>query len=193
MRSSNQKTAETKARIVDTAARLFRERGIGGLSVADLMEEAGLTHGGFYKHFASKDALAAAACKKALDDTRADLSERAGKAAETKALQTLVRTYLSPAHRDQPGLGCAIAALGPEAMRESSLVKDTLSEGIASLADLIREQITRSGKTPEANRAANAVLSSLVGALVLSRVVNDQDTANAILTDTQAYILDSMN
>lgn len=193
MRSSNQKTAETKAKIVDTAARLFRERGIGGLSVADLMEEAGLTHGGFYKHFASKDALAAAACKKALDATRADLAERAGKATESKALQALVRAYLSPAHRDQPGLGCAIATLGPEAMRAPGLVKDTLSEGIESLVGLIREQIARSGTSPDTNRAANAVLSSLVGALILSRVVNDQDAANAILTDTQAYILDSLN
>src|SRR3954470_4631551 len=113
MKVSREQAVENRERIVETAARLFRERGFEGVGVADLMKEAGLTHGGFYGHFSSKEDLIAEASARVLADSLAGwnrLAERGGE----NPLPALADTYLTKEHRDDPGAGCLFAALGPE-------------------------------------------------------------------------------
>src|SRR5262245_24790993 len=109
MKVTREQAAENRERIVNTAARLFRERGFDGVGVADIMKGAGLTHGGFYGHFASKDDLAAEACARALEKSAMKWSAILD--TDANPLDTIVASYLSEAHRDRPGSGCAIAAL----------------------------------------------------------------------------------
>jgi TetR/AcrR family transcriptional regulator, transcriptional repressor for nem operon len=190
MRRTREDTAATHAHIIDTAARLFRERGINGIGVADLMGEAGLTHGGFYKHFESKDALAGEACAAALAQGRAELARRADAAPDEDGLKALLTLYLSPAHRDQPGLGCTIAAIGAEAIRYEGPAREALAEGVGELLQLIHRQMARS-QVDETRLPAHVVLATMVGALLLSRTVQEPTLAKAILRDTRAMILNA--
>lgn len=188
MRNSREQAAATRDRIVDTASRLYRERGINGIGVSDLMREAGLTHGGLYKHFESKDALIAEACSSALTQLRTGLVHKVAGARDEDALAVLVNAYLTPAHRDHPGHGCAIAALGSEASRGDGPGKTALAEGVTLLLDLIGEQLARGG-AEEPDRTAHGVLAALVGGLLLSRAVEDPARSRAILRDTRDFIL----
>lgn len=188
MRNSREKAAATRDRIVDTASRLYREHGINGIGVSDLMSEAGLTHGGLYKHFESKDALVAEACSSALTQLRTGLARKVAGARDEDALAVLVNAYLTPAHRDHPGHGCAIVALGSEASRSDGPGKTALAEGVTLLLALISEQLARSGvKDPE--RTAHGALAALVGGLLLARAVEDPARSKAILRDTRDFIL----
>src|SRR5438270_11833799 len=111
MKVSREQAARTRERIIETAARRFRERGYEGIGVADLMKEAGLTHGGFYGHFASKEELIAEASARALTESLARLSDIAERAHDDP-LSAMADAYLSSGHRDDPGDGCLLAALG---------------------------------------------------------------------------------
>jgi TetR/AcrR family transcriptional regulator, transcriptional repressor for nem operon len=113
MKVSREQAALNRERILEAAAQLFRERGFDGIGVADLMKQAGLTHGGFYGHFSSKEELIAEASARALTSTFALLSEQAERAAGDP-LSAVASTYLSSRHRDDPGTGCLLAALGPD-------------------------------------------------------------------------------
>src|SRR5262245_49744295 len=116
MKVTREKAAQNRERIIETAARLFREKGFDGIGVAELMKHAGLTHGAFYGHFASKSDLAAQACARALEQSAQKwtaISEKAGDA----ALSALIENYLRFGHRDAPGAGCVMSTLGPEAAR----------------------------------------------------------------------------
>src|SRR5262245_10098091 len=112
MKVTREQAVENRERIVAAAARLFREHGFDGIGVADIMKSAGLTHGGFYGHFGSKDDLAAEACARALD--RSVTKWDAIAAADGDPLATIVGSYLSEAHRDRPGSGCMVAAVGSD-------------------------------------------------------------------------------
>src|SRR5215217_7536647 len=113
-RSSRQQKEATHERIVQAAARAIRRSGYGGTGVADIMKEAGLTHGGFYVHFASREAMLAEAADRAGADTVAFLTRVAAEATPKKALETMLRTYLSREHVESAETGCAVAALGSE-------------------------------------------------------------------------------
>ena len=116
MRVSREKALENREQIIETAARLLREHGFDGIGVADIMKAAGLTHGGFYRNFASKDDLAVKASERAIADTTALLKD--GLAQQPKdPLRTLIESYVSPAHRDDPGSGCILPALAVDAAR----------------------------------------------------------------------------
>ncbi|MFZ6654481.1 TetR/AcrR family transcriptional regulator [Undibacterium sp. TJN19] len=188
MRNSREQTAQTRERIVETAARLYRERGINGIGVADLMSEAGLTHGGFYKHFESKEALIAEACTEALQATRAELRRKVDQANDADALAALVHSYLSKVHSDHPGHGCAIAAMGAEAIRDDGLGKVAMAEGVDELLALIRQQLTRKG-SDDVDAKAHGILAALIGGLLLSRTMSSGNKAKAVLRDTSAFIL----
>jgi len=188
MRTSREQAAQTRERIVETAARLYRERGINGIGVADLMNEAGLTHGGFYKHFESKEALIAEACATALEVTREELQRKIAAAPDDEALSTLVHSYLSKAHSDNPGLGCTIATLGPEAIRHEGIGKEAMQEGVNSLLALISIQLQREGMN-DVEAKAHAVLASLIGGLLLSRMMDSPAKTRAVLRDTSNFIL----
>jgi TetR/AcrR family transcriptional regulator, transcriptional repressor for nem operon len=171
MRVTREKAAENRERILAAAARLFRRHGFGAAGVDAVMHEAGLTHGGFYGHFPSKDALAAAAVRRAW----AGSVERQAAHAD---LDALVRSYLAPAHRDDPGGGCVIAALGGDAARQAPGVRRALTEAVDAQLDRLAELL---GGGAAARQGALATLSTLVGALVLSRAVDDPALSDAIL------------
>ena len=186
MRVSREKAAENRERIIDIASKLFRERGFDGVGVADLMKSAGLTHGGFYGNFESKDDLIVKACTRALEqslDTLKNAVENGGK----DALNMIATAYLSPAHRDHPGSGCAMAALGAEVARNSKPVRATFSKTVLATVELLTQIV--SGKSKRAKRERSlAIYSSLIGALVLARAVDDPDLSTEILQATLASI-----
>jgi TetR/AcrR family transcriptional repressor of nem operon len=165
--------AENRERIVTTAARLFRERGIAGVSVADVTAEAGLTHGGFYKHFASKDALVAEAVTRAFaeqaDAVRAAAPETGGDTTAGRP-QALIDAYLSAAHRDDPGGGCPSAGFGGDVAHAAGGdgTRWAYAKGVEGFARHLG-----GGEAPDL-----AALSTMVGALILSRA-----TAGTALSD----------
>ena len=172
MKSTRSRAAANRERILEAAARLFRERGLDGIGVADLMAAAGLTHGGFYAHFESKEELMAQACARALQKSLEKW--RAG------TLADLVAAYLSPRHRDQPGPGCALAALGSDVPRQGPLVRHAYTEGVRALLDELAARMP--GRTRQARRrAALASLAAMVGALLLARAVDDAALSDEIL------------
>lgn len=191
MKKSREDALQTRQKIVAVASRDFREKGINGVGVADLMQSAGLTHGGFYKHFDSKEALAAEACDAALKDTLSELAQSTNQVDDNEAIRALVTAYLSRAHSLHPEQGCAIAALGSEAIRSDGQVKNTIAIGVENLLSLIRTQLTRQGVS-DADAKAHGVLSSLVGGLLLSRTVPTSIQSKAILNDTKQFILSKL-
>lgn len=177
MRVTREKAIENRERILASAARLFREKGFDGVGVDAIMEDAGLTHGGFYRHFRSKEDLAAEAV------ARGFAVDAAGQKA-CASFAELVSTYLSPAHRDDPGGGCALAALGSDIARQGPKVRRRLT-------DHLRQSIERiAGRRPSAARRQQAIasLSSLVGALVLARAVDDAALSDEILAAARSAL-----
>ena len=183
MKVSRKQAAANHERIVDEAAKLFRERGFGGIGVADLMKSVGLTHGGFYGQFASKDALMAEASRRATD---ALLERWDGMADGTHAnpladpLAEVARGYLSPGHRDAPGAGCLMAALGPEVSRQAKPVRDAVTQSLGATFDTLARLAP--GKSPaERRKQAIATYAGMVGAMVLARAVNEPELSDEIL------------
>ena len=181
MRVSREQAEKNRANVVHVAGRMFRQRGFDGVGIAEIMKASGLTHGGFYGQFASKEQLVAEASGTAMSRTlrrwQTVLAEAAG--APMKAFAAF---YLSPAHRDHPETGCVFATLASDAARAGPEVKAAFEAGIEDQLDLIREALVAQGMAPKAARtAAIASLSTLVGALVLSRAVNDPKLSGDIL------------
>lgn len=174
MRMSEEEKIKSHARIVASASRLFRERGLEGASVADVMQDAGLTHGGFYKHFDSKDALAERALESAFAEFVGALEgDRAEEA--FAAYRTL---YLSRDHLAQPGRGCPVAALGAEIARESTRLKAAFGAGVRRVVDAIAG--SRRGSAAARRAAAMREFSMLVGAMVIARA-SDPALAEEVL------------
>lgn len=179
MKVSREQAAENRQRIVEIASRLFRERGLDGIGVADLMKSAGLTHGGFYGHFDSKEDLMAEACARATEGSVSKWRQRI-EAAPEDPLGAVTALYLSTAHCEQPGDGCALAALGSEASRHGAPVRHALTEGLRELIDLLITIVP--GRSRAARREkALATFASMVGAVVLARSVDDPALADQIL------------
>jgi TetR/AcrR family transcriptional regulator, transcriptional repressor for nem operon len=180
MKVSREQVQQHRERILAAASRLFRERGVDGVSVAEIMNAAGLTHGGFYGHFESKDALVqeALAYKKP-SSWRTRLA--AASAAE------YADAYLSTRHRDDPGNGCPIAGLGSAVARGSAAVSTTLTKAVTSEID--RFSAASPGTTPaQRRRTAIAAVSAMVGAVVLARIVDDKELSKEILAATRSSI-----
>ena len=177
MRLTKEQAARNRQTIVDTAARLFRTRGIDGVGLADLMKEAGFTHGGFYNHFDSKEALAAEACCAAFTKSVGYLQDRlvAAGADAPGALAESLQGYLSPAHRDSPDGGCPTAAMVADACRPGAPIQAPFADGIEDYLALLTEHFAAGTEDPAARDAARdravCVLSGIVGALILSRAV----------------------
>jgi TetR/AcrR family transcriptional regulator, transcriptional repressor for nem operon len=188
MRRSKEQAAETRRHIVNTAAAEFRRQGIAETGLSDLMAAAGLTHGGFYRHFGSKDQLVAEACSVAVDSTaKAMESEVAGKSPEL-GLHAVLAKYLQPAHRERPANGCVIAALGSELRRSDKKTREVATAGYVRLVKIIARQITGVPEE-EAERRATAIVSAMVGAITISRFVLDKETSDQVLRDTKEYLL----
>ena len=180
MRVSKAQQAKNREQVVAAAAKLLRERGIEGIGVDALAKAAGMTHGAVYSHFASKEELAAAAVRQSADEIRENWIADAGGEGSPGMLNRLVRSYVSRAHRDQPGTGCPMAAMGPDATRHGKDVRRAFADATLAMIDVVAN--ASAGETPEARRdEAIAAISSMVGAIVLSRIVEEQTLSDRIL------------
>jgi TetR/AcrR family transcriptional repressor of nem operon len=179
MKVSREQAALNRERILDAAAQLFRERGFDGIGVADLMKAAGLTHGGFYGHFSSKEELIAEASARALTSTFAHLSKQAERGSGDP-LSAVASSYLSNGHRDHPGAGCLIAALGPDVSRQGHAVRRTVTDYVRAAVDLLATLVP--GKSKAARRQqAFSTYATLVGTMVMARAVDDRALSQEIL------------
>ena len=180
MRYSKEHKQETHARIVKKASVRLREKGAHGIGVADLMKEAGLTHGGFYAHFDSREALVIEAFAYAMDRS----TERWRKIAEDtppeKRLATIVESYLTPVHRDDPGHGCAVPTLGAEIARESPKTRKAFAAKLEAMIDMMADQILDVPRK-SARKQAVAALATMMGTLVLSRIAGNGEFSDEIL------------
>ena len=183
MRYPAEDTAERHEHILDAASHMFRQSGFDGVSVAAVMKAAGLTHGGFYAHFESKDALVAASVERSLSETL-DLVEQAGEAAEP--LVALVAEYLSTQHRDDPASGCTMVALASEISRASEPVRHTFSAQVRALVERIGGTFFP-GLRANARAEAIVTMSTLVGALLIARAVEDPALSAEILAANRAH------
>jgi TetR/AcrR family transcriptional repressor of nem operon len=181
MRVSKEVTAEHKEQIIIAAARRFRERGFDGISVADLMKEVGLTHGGFYRHFSSKDELIAVASLRAVEETIGRWRKIAEDATGDR-LEAIVNSYLSLRHHDHPETACLVATLGGEISRQTSSVKDAVTGGERHMIDFLSG--VAPGKTKVLRRRqAIIAFASMVGGLTLARMTSDSELCREILKD----------
>src|SRR5258706_4830802 len=163
---------ESHDRIVQVAAARFRETGVDGVGVADLMKEAGLTHGGFYRHFGSRDDMVAEVVERAMTSGRKALDRLTqDKGARRDVLARLIHFYLSPAHRDSLPTSCPVTALVRDVARSNDRARSAYTQSVAAFLDLFTRLAV--GDRPKVRRAkAVRALSTLVGALSLARAVN---------------------
>jgi TetR/AcrR family transcriptional repressor of nem operon len=178
MRVSREKAAENRNRILKAASRLMRERGIAGVGVDALTEAAGMTHGSLYSQFGSKEQLVEEAVADAITAKGQELRE-------VSALGDYVSEYLSATHRDQPGSGCPFAALCCEMPRQSQAVRERFTAGLRGVAGWLSGRMGFGIRQRQRDEEALATLSSLVGALVLSRAVSDPKLSDDILRSTR--------
>ena len=169
----------THERIVEVAARAIRRSGYDGMGVADIMKEAGLTHGGFYAHFASREAMLAEAADCAGVKSVAALTRIAASAPPQEALQALARAYLSKAHVEGVETGCPVAALVSEMPRQAPKVRRAATRRIKEMIDVVARQSPDWGK-PGAHEQALVTVATMVGALVLARAVDDPRLSDAL-------------
>jgi TetR/AcrR family transcriptional regulator, transcriptional repressor for nem operon len=178
MRKSKAETAKTRQRIVDVAAHEFRSNGVAATGVAQIMAAAGLTHGGFYRHFGSKDQLLAEACTSGLDSMVQ--SYRSAAQGGREAFVRNLQASLTPAYRDDRSGGCPLVAMGSELARADEVTRRGASRGFEELVEQIAEWLpARSGR--EVRDEAIAVLTGMIGAVTMSRVVDDARLSARIL------------
>ena len=169
----------THERIVETAARAIRRSGYDGTGVADIMKEAGLTHGGFYAHFASREAMLAEAADRAGAESVAAAERILAAAPPDLALQSLLHAYLSKEHVENAESGCPIAALGSEMPRQASEVRRSATRRIKEMVDLVARQSPDWGQ-PSAHEHALVTVTAMVGTLLLARAVDDPKLSDAL-------------
>ena len=179
MKVSKETVGQNRERVIATAARLFRERGIDGIGLVELMKAAGLTPGGFYRQFKSKDDLVLQAVKRAYHDMSEDLARRI--AASDDPLQTLVRHYVSDYHRDDPGQGCSLAAMAADAARhDDPALRQCFGTIVRNYIGLLTKLVP--GHSAKAKRsAAITSLAEMIGSVILSRVVPDPALSGEII------------
>ncbi len=166
-------------RIVGVAARAIRRSGYNGTGVADIMKEAGLTHGAFYAHFTSREAMLAEAADSAGAQANAAAAKIMSTVPPAQALRTLIETYLSKAHVDAIETGCPVSALGSEMPRQSPEVRRAATLRIKEMIDLVARQLPNWGQ-PAAHERALALVATMVGTLILARAVDDSALSEAL-------------
>ena len=176
VRVTREQAAAHRERILDVAGTLFRERGFDGIGVADIMRQAGLTHGGFYGHFKSKEDLAAEITARVLN--RKGWPERLT-GIPNPSFGEVVRKYLSPKHRQDAGHGCLLAALGSDVVRQPRSVRRAFTDGLRLRVKALQELLP--GRSVARRQKALATMAGLVGALMLARAVDDPELSDEIL------------
>ena len=178
MRVSREQMAENRRRILDAAGRLFREKGFDAVTVAEVMKAAGLTHGGFYGHFSSKDDLIAHSLTHLLTDE----SEGGGD------LRAYLGAYLSPGHRDNAADGCPTAGLAAIARHQTPKARLAMAEGLRSQIDRVAAALPETVAANDRRRTAIGSWAAMVGAVILARAVDDTALSDEILEQTRAWI-----
>jgi len=174
--------AQTHKRIVAIAAKRLREEGLAGVGISELMKDAGLTVGGFYKHFDSRDALVAEAVGSALGSWRRRLEAAAASGGPPVTYERLIDSYLSDAHRDNPGAGCTVSALAGEFARSDKRTRALVTEQIRNTIEWIASLIRDKHNDKDAARSkAILTFSTFVGALGMARAVSDEELSREIL------------
>ena len=182
MKVSRDQMAENRQRILEVASRLFREKGFEAVGVAEVMKAAGLTHGGFYGHFSSKDDLIVQALAHAL-------GERNG---ATLPLRAYMDEYLSPRHRDNRAGGCPISGLAADTLRQTPEARSAVTDGVRAQIDWMFEKLTGLDET-DRRREAIGSCAAMVGAMILARTTTDPAFSDEILKETRAWIDDGLN
>jgi TetR/AcrR family transcriptional repressor of nem operon len=182
----------TRARIVEAASSAIRTRGAGGIGVAEIMEAAGLTHGGFYAHFASKDDLVSQAIALASEQSGARLGDAADSAPPGKKLQAVTDAYLGTHHFRNPERGCVIAALGSELARGDGPAHKTFRDSVRRRLAWLEELAI--GRTRvQRRRQAAGTLAAMVGALIVARAMGDSDEGEKYLADVRRFLRDCLD
>ena len=188
MRYSKEHKQETHERIVKRAAVRLREKGAHGIGVADLMKEAGLTHGGFYAHFDSREALVIEAMEHIMQRSTERWRKLGEQAPPEKRLATIVDSYLNSAHRDDPGHGCAVPTLGAEMARESPKTRKAFATKLEQMIDMLASLIP--DLPPKAARKhAMATIATMMGTLVMARIAGNSEFSDEILAAGREAIL----
>jgi TetR/AcrR family transcriptional repressor of nem operon len=182
VRASRSEKQASHERIVKEAARRIRERGTREPGIAEIMAAAGLTHGGFYKHFASRDELIAAASEQAMSEAGPVVTAAL---AAPDPLVAFADWYVSSAHRDDPGDGCGVAALAGDAARDAA-VRDAYRAQVDRYLELLERMI--GGEDPASRQRASVTLSALVGSIVIARGLGDTPVSEALLADVRAAV-----
>ncbi|MDN3919160.1 TetR/AcrR family transcriptional regulator [Roseateles violae] len=178
----------THERIVSVAARAIRRSGYDGTGVADIMKEAGLTHGAFYSHFASREAMLAEAATKACAESAAAAADVVAKQPPGTAMAAMLDAYLSKAHVENVEQGCPLAALGSETSRQAPEVRRVATRHIKEMIDLVARQSPDWGQ-PGAHERALVTLSTMVGALLLARAVDDPGLSDGLREAALRHLL----
>ncbi|MCZ7932974.1 TetR/AcrR family transcriptional regulator [Agrobacterium leguminum] len=178
MRVSRVQAEENRERVINVASRLFREHGFDGIGLKDLMKGAGLTQGGFYKQFASKDDLAALASRRALESATRRWSDAAADTSDP--LESIIRFYLSKDHSGEKAEGCPLVALGSDAARQTAEVRRPFEDGIRAHFEVLEELIGE-GDDRVRSEKAMAILSMMIGAVTLSRIIEDELLSTSVL------------
>jgi len=187
MRKSKQETAETRQRIVAAAAAEFRRNGIEGTGLADLMAAAGLTHGGFYKHFESKEQVVDESLALAIESMVGEWQKTLSASPGRRGLDNAIGGYLSTEYRDNVAGGCPFVALGGEVSRSTEVVRETATTGFLQLVELIAGQLE--GLSPAAAKnEALFMLTSMIGAVTMARVVTDPGLSATILRQARKHL-----
>lgn len=181
MRYGKEHKQETHRKVVEAAARRFRKDGIGSTGVVDLMADVGLTHGGFYAHFSSKETLVKEALASASVKSRTHLQRQidTARAEGRDPLEAIVRSYLTTLHRDRPDRGCSVAALGSEIARHPRKTRDAFTEGLSQTLGIIASALPE--HVADRQTRAYAVFSTMIGALQLSRAISDSALSQSVI------------
>lgn len=181
MGHTQQEKAASRERIVDVTARRIREQGIERPAIAEIMREAGLTHGGFYKHFGSREELIGEAVGRAMDETAGTLAAAVDETDDP--LAAIARAYLSTAHRDAPGTGCSLPALGAEMAHAGEAARGRFADQVDRYLEALQTHDGDEGD--EGRRRAAVTLSAMVGGIVLARALGPTPTSDDLLATVQ--------
>lgn len=186
---SKEHKARTRERIVRAAARAFRAQGLGGVGIPQVMGQAGLTHGGFYAHFTSKDELAAEACTASAAESIERLVRKAARTSPGDAVRTIIARYLSVPHRDDPASGCMIASLAGEVAHGPAVVRAAFTQGLMDYAAQLGAYLPADamGNADQQTDEALVLLAGMAGALQLARAVDDPQVSERILDAARLF------
>jgi TetR/AcrR family transcriptional repressor of nem operon len=181
--------ARTRAKIVEAAAHAFRQEGLSGAGIPQVMRQAGLTHGGFYAHFENKDELVAEACTSGFTESAERLLRKVARTAPNDALDAIITAYLSPSHRDSPASGCMIPTLASDIARAPAAVRTAFTRGLENYAQQVSAYLPPSADGGAKQRADEALvlLAGMAGALSLARAVDDPQVSERILGAARAF------